>query len=135
MADKKLNEVPNVTDMAYVPVIMADGSIGQIAKADLASVVAGLIVPVSSSFGIANKRVLTSADDANNLTDGRYSYIDANVPVNAVGYNATLFQFTTEGRYDDKYQIVFDFNDDAVYLRMHKKGVGWRDWKNLISFI
>lgn len=41
MADKKLNEVTKVTDMAYVPVIMVDGSIGQIAKADLASVVAG----------------------------------------------------------------------------------------------
>ena len=43
MADKKLNEVQKVTDMAYVPVILADGSVGQIAKADLASVVAGLI--------------------------------------------------------------------------------------------
>lgn len=41
--DKKLNEVTKVTDMAYVPVIMADGSIGQIAKSDLASVVAGVI--------------------------------------------------------------------------------------------
>ena len=40
MADKKLNEVTKVTDMAYVPVIMEDGSIGQIAKEDLASVVA-----------------------------------------------------------------------------------------------
>lgn len=43
MADKKLNEVTKVTDMAYVPVIMSDGSIGQIAKADLASVVAEMI--------------------------------------------------------------------------------------------
>ena len=43
MADKKLNEVTKVTDMAYVPVIMSDGSIGQIAKSDLASVVAGKI--------------------------------------------------------------------------------------------
>ena len=41
--DRKLNEVKKVTDMAYVPVIMADGSIGQIAKSDLASVVAGVI--------------------------------------------------------------------------------------------
>lgn len=49
MADKKLNEVTKVTDMAYVPVIMADGSIGQIAKADLASVVAGLIGNASYS--------------------------------------------------------------------------------------
>lgn len=45
MADKKLNEVTKVTDMAYVPVIMADGSIGQIAKSDLASVVAGILNP------------------------------------------------------------------------------------------
>ena len=30
--------------MAYVPVIMADGSVGQIAKSDLASVVAGVLV-------------------------------------------------------------------------------------------
>lgn len=41
--DRKLNEVKKVTDMAYVPVIMADGSIGQIAKSDLASVVAGVM--------------------------------------------------------------------------------------------
>lgn len=51
MADKKLNEVTKVTDMAYVPVIMEDGSIGQIAKADLVSVVAGLM-PVNSQLGI-----------------------------------------------------------------------------------
>lgn len=51
MADKKLNEVTKVTDMAYVPVIMADGSIGQIAKADLASVVAGL---TNTNFGYSS---------------------------------------------------------------------------------
>ena len=50
MADKKLNEVTKVTDMAYVPVIMSDGSIGQIAKADLASVVAGLSPRKGLSF-------------------------------------------------------------------------------------
>lgn len=49
MADKKLNEVTKVTDMAYVPVIMSDGSIGQIAKADLATVVAGLLPLANSS--------------------------------------------------------------------------------------
>ena len=43
MADKKLNEVTKVTDMAYVPVILSDGSVGQIAKADLATVVAEIM--------------------------------------------------------------------------------------------
>ena len=54
MADKKLNEVTKVTDMAYVPVIMSDGSIGQIAKADLASVVAEQFITNSvPQFSIA----------------------------------------------------------------------------------
>ena len=52
MADKKLNEVTKVTDMAYVPVIMADGSIGQIAKADLASVVAAQFYSLLRDCGI-----------------------------------------------------------------------------------
>lgn len=43
MADKKLNAVKVVTDMAYVPVILSDGSEGKIAKADLATVVAGYL--------------------------------------------------------------------------------------------
>lgn len=54
MADKKLNEVTKVTDMAYVPVIMADGSIGQIAKADLASVVAEQIKPLKLMPQLSN---------------------------------------------------------------------------------
>lgn len=51
MADKKLNEVTKVTDMAYVPVIMADGSVGQIAKSDLASVVAGVVKDYTAYLG------------------------------------------------------------------------------------
>ena len=54
MADKKLNEVTKVTDMAYVPVIMSDGSIGQIAKADLASVVAGQMFKFASPLPVSN---------------------------------------------------------------------------------
>ena len=61
MADKKLNEVTKVTDMAYVPVIMSDGSIGQIAKADLASVVAGIIKPFIDRGDVLNK------EDANDI--------------------------------------------------------------------
>lgn len=41
MSDKKLNESKIVKDMDYVLVTLADGSVGQIAKSDLASVVAG----------------------------------------------------------------------------------------------
>ena len=74
MADKKLNEVTKVTDMAYVPVIMADGSIGQIAKADLASVVAGILAP----FKMGGR--LQSGFDLNTLLDfGIYSFTTGDV--------------------------------------------------------
>ena len=104
-------------------------------KEELASMVAGIIVPVSSSYGIANKRRLTREDDANNLSDGRYYYVEANIPANSIGYNATLFQFSTGERSFDRYQIVFDFNSKAVHLRMYIYENGWTDWKELFSFL
>ena len=61
MADKKLNEVTKVTDMAYVPVILSDGSVGQIAKADLATVVAGLLRKTTAfSIEASSKTTLLS---------------------------------------------------------------------------
>lgn len=52
MADKKLNESKIVKDMDYVLVTLADGSVGQIAKSDLASVVAGQIGVTQASTTI-----------------------------------------------------------------------------------
>ena len=76
MADKKLNEVTKVTDMAYVPVIMSDGSIGQIAKADLASVVAGIVNPLLCGLAVVNRDI---NDNLNNLTSpGIYNFVDNN---------------------------------------------------------
>lgn len=75
MADKKLNEVTKVTDMAYVPVIMADGSIGQIAKADLASVVAEMIGYIGTNL-IADSLDTGKSVDAN-VPDSCMLMIDA----------------------------------------------------------
>lgn len=72
MADKKLNEVTKVTDMAYVPVIMADGSVGQISKADLASVVAGIIGTAKD-----NKNGLLSENMRQNAFSHSKYWIDA----------------------------------------------------------
>ena len=77
MADKKLNEVTKVTDMAYVPVIMADGSIGQIAKADLASVVAEMIGYIGTNL-IADSLDTGESVDAN-VPDSCMMMIDAGI--------------------------------------------------------
>lgn len=75
MTDKKLNEVTKVTDMAYVPVIMADGSVGQIAKADLASVVAEMIGYIGTNL-IADSLDTGKSVDAN-VPDSCMMMIDA----------------------------------------------------------
>ena len=79
---------------------------------------AGIITPVSSALGIDNKRILTNVDDLNEIGDGRYCFINADCPKNSVGYNATVFQFTTIGRPDDKYQFIFDYNNSSLQVRM-----------------
>ena len=70
-----MNEVTKVTDMAYVPVIMADGSIGQIAKADLASVVAEMIGYIGTNL-IADSLDTGKSVDAN-VPDSCMMMIDA----------------------------------------------------------
>ena len=92
-----------------------------------------MIIPVDSAYVIANKRRLTSSDDLNDIEDGRYSFVNANVPANSIGSNATLFQFTTASR-SDIYQFIFDFNGRCIYARMRNPTDGWSTWKILFSF-
>ena len=116
MADKKLNEVTKVTDMAYVPVIMSDGSIGQIAKADLASVVAGILQPVRCS-GVAE------GDIDSIKTPGFYEYrpttVTGNVP--SVGWGNMIV--VAGGSYM-RTQIVFG-KSKAAYRNYDSE---WSSW-------
>ena len=119
--DKKLNEVTKVTDMAYVPVIMADGSIGQIAKSDLASVVAGQMV-TSNLFPFALR---VPEPDANECVESgiyRITIMD-NAPIRY----GLLIVFS-----DSSYifQIVASVTGHSYYLR-YKNEAGWGSWCNI----
>lgn len=85
MADKKLNEVTKVTDLAYVPVIMSDGSIGQIAKADLASVVAEQIRLYMQPNSAIRAKSSANFDSSTPNTIGYHVRFDDNNP-RGVGY-------------------------------------------------
>ena len=131
MADKKLNEVTKVTDMAYVPVIMADGSIGQIAKADLASVVAGVMYANKlASFGFYDNGETT--ENANNLEKLGVYRIKALDNYQALNYPADngyiIHQFTN----NSGYQLFFYSDSTVVYYR-HKWN-RWSDWSRLDNF-
>ena len=119
--DRKLNEVKKVTDMAYVPVIMEDGSIGQIAKSDLASVVAGQMV-TSNLFPFAFR---VSEPDANECIDSgiyRVSFM-SNVPVNY----GLLIVFSDSAYI---FQIAASVTDHLYYFR-YKNEVEWGSWCNI----
>ena len=99
MADKKLNEVTKVTDMAYVPVIMSDGSIGQIAKADLASVVAGLLPIVSvNNKGLVPKENYGIVSGFNSWVGNDTNHRIASIQTNYFVAIICVSQYNTEAK-------------------------------------
>lgn len=116
MADKKLNEVTKVTDMAYVPVIMADGSVGQIAKADLASVVAGVI---------ANRNININPDSIRTTSFWTIALppADFNLPTEY----GVLVSLLVGGSYP-MLQIVYDRSSSNVWHRTSDANWKWSDW-------
>ena len=127
MADKKLNEVTKVTDMAYVPVIMADGSIGQIAKADLASVVAEL-----NGDGIKFKDLTSKTIDINNLTTHSTYLIYNTCPntptgMGSFGWLMSILSYSTAYIM----QLLID-NQGILYYRA-KNSSTWLSWRKVTA--
>lgn len=124
MADKKLNEVTKVTDMAYVPVIMADGSIGQIAKADLATVVAGLM-GTKSLFPFAGRGGVTSTDLNDIITPGVYEL--------SSGFsNGPGFGWCPLIVFKSRYLTQIAISSEATIFAFRVNlGESWTAWKTL----
>ena len=125
MADKKLNEVTKVTDMAYVPVIMADGSIGQIAKADLASVVAEQIRPLAftgSSFG----------GDLNDAKEsGIYDILKGATNIPTVTYESAAAVIVIKHDGSNVKQLYLGRQNEVFYRTMFNGT--WDSWSSLLS--
>lgn len=136
MADKKLNEVQKVTDMAYVPVIMADGSIGQIAKADLASVVAEQIKPASGIM----KDYLNFMGSCNDVLEAGIRYIygayATDSPYSGVNGLLVTFKSSFKTLNSDYVSQVFYANPSGVFERFNATGKsdGWSPWQRIDNF-
>ena len=132
MADKKLNEVTKVTDMAYVPVIMADGSIGQIAKADLASVVAGVI---NSDTMLKNKmlssfQVDKASGSFNDLLTGGMYYTSADVTDGPTGVSGSGLVITLGTLSNYRFQIFSPASSQHYYARKYIYSA-WTAWAKI----
>ena len=120
--DRKLNEVTKVTDMAYVPVIMADGSIGQIAKSDLASVVAG-VMKTNGLFQFAERGDLKIS--ANKIDkNGTYSIMGSGRTLDLPLDYGVLVSFNLSGYFS--FQICCLGSD--FHVRSCDNGT-WSTWK------
>ena len=121
MADKRLDQVTKVTNMAYVPVIMSDGSIGQIAKANLATVVAEQMGnPVGNKGDIV---------DANNcITSGIYRGRANNL--NTPEAYGVLVVYLSLG------YIVQNFYapNSIMYTRYSTNSSTWSSWSRIDNF-
>ena len=121
MADRTLDEAPKVTDMAYVPVIMTDGSIGQIAKADLASVVAEQINPLKIHSEITE-------GDLNNYMFNGVSYMNPSTAESIINapINAPYGMLFSLNLYSSAFQLCILY-DIRVFFRAYWGG-SWSDW-------
>lgn len=128
--DKKLNEVTKVTDMAYVPVIMADGSIGQIAKSDLASVVAGF---TSNRGNELNGIKITDLDTLR--TAGIYTFSSASditvglPPISDKSLMMLVAVTSYTGTANTLEYMQTAICGGVTYCREFY-GNSWKDWKN-----
>lgn len=131
MADKRLDQVTKVTDMAYVPVIMSDGSIGQIAKADLATVVAGILGnPISTQTGPIQN---TSFNDV--TENGIYTIYNQDGLDGPVDKSIRL-HLVVERTYDGIIiQTASRFDIYACYVRtQHPTTKVWSAWQRIDNF-
>ena len=138
MADKKLNEVTKVTDMAYVPVIMSDGSIGQIAKADLASVVAGLMSQKDMSTFVNSPTLLRDLNEVK--PNGVYAFALAGTDPNGdiLGYDyGNVLYFKNRSGFGT-FQMVCINNTksdgDRYFTRRGNADGTWNNWQRIDNF-
>ena len=126
MADKKLNESKVVKDMDYVLVTLADGSVGQIAKSDLASVVAGNL-----KFNTEVQRLNSSFEnkDANEIHTNGF-FINSNKMSNVPTAYGTLISFQVPAM---TVQFYVEANTGSAFFVRNYSAEKWSPWMKLTS--
>lgn len=133
MADKKLNEVPVVSDIVTIFGKRSNGEIVQIDKSNLATLLGGLFTNLKL-FPFMRRGILEQNTDFNNITEsGIYTY-------------TSLASFTNSP--DNDYGILLVFNGSGYLIQEARQVVNtliikyragiivdgnfqWTDWKQI----
>lgn len=129
MADKKLNEVPVVSDIVTIFGKRSNGEIVQIDKSNLATLLGGLIGINDTWFRFIFVLTVDSEEKSKSLTENGF-YICVNESVSP--YNNTFLIVLSAQNDNTVVQFLVSANGKSVKVRTKWWGDGWSEW-NLIG--
>ena len=127
MADKKLNEVPVVSDIVTIFGKRSNGEIVQIDKSNLATLLGELFTNLKL-FPFMVREVINDDTDLNSVTkNGIYQLINANGENTPTGWG--MLVVFANGGYG--LQIVSNVSKDTVVKLRTMNENGFNDWKTV----
>lgn len=129
MADKKLNEVPVVSDIVTIFGKRSNGEIVQIDKSNLATLLEELIGINDTWFRFIFVLTVDSEEKSKSLTENGF-YICVNESVSP--YNNTFLIVLSAQNDNTVVQFLVSANGKSVKVRTKWWGDGWSEW-NLIG--
>lgn len=127
MADKKLNQVSQLTDFDYALVVKGN-DVAKVTKQQLATIL-GELMKSLKLFPFMNKGRLTETDDLNNvLTSGLYEISAPTGALNGKGIQYGILIVFSAGQ---RIQLLGNGLYGNAYFRTGRDNGKWYDWVSI----
>ena len=128
MADKKLNEVPVVSDIVTIFGKRSNGEIVQIDKSNLATLLGGLMNSLKL-FPFMPKGILSTDEEVNSATASGMYHVFGRNGISVVSNYSIMIVFNDGQGY--VIQMTFRLGEDVVGFRRNYNG----EWGDFRSFV
>ena len=128
MADKKLNEVPVVSDIVTIFGKRSNGEIVQIDKSNLATLLGGLMNSLKL-FPFMPKGILSTDEEVNSATASGMYHVFGRDGISVVSNYSIMIVFNDGQGY--VIQMTFRLGEDVVGFRRNYNG----EWGDFRSFV
>ena len=128
MADKKLNEVPVVSDIVTIFGKRSNGEIVQIDKSNLATLLGGLMNSLKL-FPFMPKGILSTDEEVNSATTSGMYHVFGRDGISVVSNYSIMIVFNDGQGY--VIQMTFRLGEDVVGFRRNYDGK-WGDFRSFV---
>jgi len=128
MADKKLNEVPVVSDIVTIFGKRSNGEIVQIDKSNLATLLGGLMNSLKL-FPFMPKGILSTDEEVNSATESGMYHVVGDNGISVVSNYSIMIVFNDGKGY--VIQMTFRLGTDVVGFRRNLNGE-WGDFRTFV---